>query len=1382
MSTGSDLPAPPRRRRKRWLLAAAVLAVGALAATAVWLERDLWRESAAHYLRERLARDYGAEFETAELRGRWFPPALSLGRVRLHRAGEPWVLTVDDVSVSFNLYAMLFRKEWVGKVRLRHPHLIYRVPDAAAGAASLPAAGTAETGLPLGDFFRPPLPFRSLEVQEGRVEVRDAAGRRYAGEGIELSVQVGRGKGIGKLAVARGVVELPGRRVEIGPTRAAFQLEAQRVTVQELETGGDFFSARLHGTVAKGGGVDLAGEVSLTVDRALALLAPVVPLGGKARFAGTASGQWDEPRVEGTLSLRDPVVRGVRWPSCEGKVSWRGGLLSWQELRVPVGEGELLSRGTLDLGPDPPRYEAEVSARAVDLARLPGGEEGPLGRARVAAGSLRWEGAGFAAAGRTGRGSLQARLAVEGWPDEIEAGAEAQLAGEELTLSAFTATAGPVSLRGAGAWTPAAGFAGRVAGTAGGFGRLVPAAGGALDGDAAFDGAVAAGEGGPRFTGTVRVERGRLGRLEPVSALLTVEVTPAAARVARGELRWPGGSGTASGTLELPSRRLSFTAALEQAALAEVAGLLRVEQGGAAGALGAKLALTGTLEEPVLAGEVTGRDLRYRTVGADAATLRFTYADRRLEVPGLTVTRGATRLVFHGEIDEDETVEADFESALFEVKDLLPAAGLDVAGALRGHVSGTLGAPVVAGRVNATRFRYGGWDFKGGVIDVDYRADKIALTGWLVEEANRFRAVLEPTFDWRFEVDLELKHFSAELLRPGIGSLPPALGRSLEKASFLAAGRLQARGRLGDLAELRGGLTLDTLWIQGAGKSLQNVGPVQVSWRDRELQVGSFRLVGDQYHVEVSGKAGPATGWDIEAGGAVNLALFSQYWSELQELDGLCDAQFRITGPWLTPLAEGSIVLKGGYLKARSLPEPLENLEGRLTLRGRTLVATDISGSIAGGTFTGAGSYAFDEDRLAAEVRGRLDLALFRGRIPAARDLRGPVEVRLGMNGPIAAPAFSGEVDVLDAELFVRPFPAKITRLKGHLEIAADRIEIRDLAGQVGGGTVKLGGKMNWAGGPTRVDFDLDGRDILISLAGAVKAQADLQLGLHGDFTALKLAGEVRLLKGRYLLEFDEAPPSFRPTGVATASGGPDLDKLLLDIRVRATDNVWISNKMAKIEASLALDLGGTLGKPVVKGEILGIQGEAYYLSRHFRLESGSLRFVPPSLMPQLDLQASTTVGDTQILFLMDGPLDKLAFHLSSLPAKSQEDLIAILTIGETRADIEKRGDRASAVGAAVFTSEPVVNALGDEARTAMGLEILQVEPVVGDANQVSARVTVGTHLSDRLFVSYSQNLGATEDQQVKVEYHILDYLSVWGQELRQGVYSLDLVFKYAFP
>ena len=193
---------------------------------------------------------------------------------------------------------------------------------------------------------------------------------------------------------------------------------------------------------------------------------------------------------------------------------------------------------------------------------------------------------------------------------------------------------------------------------------------------------------------------------------------------------------------------------------------------------------------------------------------------------------------------------------------------------------------------------------------------------------------------------------------------------------------------------------------------------------------GGFRLASEQYHLSVSGGGSRSKGWDLQAEGAVNLSVFKEYWREIEDVDGRGDLKLTLGGPWSEPLPEGSLTIREAFVRVRSLPEPLEHLEGRLDLRGRTLTATGLSGAMSGGAFRGGGSYQFAQDRLEATVEGRFDLSLFRTRIPAARELRGPVEVRLRMAGPLAAPAFSGDVEVLGAEMFFRPFPAKITQLQ----------------------------------------------------------------------------------------------------------------------------------------------------------------------------------------------------------------------------------------------------------------------------------------------------------------------------------------------------------------
>ena len=54
----------------------------------------------------------------------------------------------------------------------------------------------------------------------------------------------------------------------------------------------------------------------------------------------------------------------------------------------------------------------------------------------------------------------------------------------------------------------------------------------------------------------------------------------------------------------------------------------------------------------------------------------------------------------------------------------------------------------------------------------------------------------------------------------------------------------------------------------------------------------------------------------------------------------------------------------------------------------------------------------------------------------------------------------------------------------------------------------------------------------------------------------------------------EAAAAPWRPGPAAGAGGrrGPDLSRMALDVKVGAADNVWIANRMAKIETAVALD------------------------------------------------------------------------------------------------------------------------------------------------------------------------------------------------------------------
>ena len=352
---------------------------------------------------------------------------------------------------------------------------------------------------------------------------------------------------------------------------------------------------------------------------------------------------------------------------------------------------------------------------------------------------------------------------------------------------------------------------------------------------------------------------------------------------------WPGGRGSVGGTVEIPSGRLDLVAVLQQFTLQDAARLLGTDPRLVEGALEARLQLHGTTGAPEIEGEVSARALRYRTVAVDEGSLSLSYAARRLGISRLRLRRGSTELTFHGALVDGRAIEGEFECPAFDLADLTQFAGLVLTGSIRGRVRGQLDDPQITGDMRADQLRYAGFDFKGGELSVKYREGALAVEGWIAARENRLRAVVEPARDWRFESDLELQQLAPELVRSGLGAFPPALARALGRASFLATGRLQGSGHLRDPGSMRVDLRLDTLWLQAAGKSLQNLAPVRISWRDAALVVEDFRLASEQYHLSVSGGGSRSKGWNLQAEGAVNLSVFKEYWREIEDVDGRGD-------------------------------------------------------------------------------------------------------------------------------------------------------------------------------------------------------------------------------------------------------------------------------------------------------------------------------------------------------------------------------------------------------------------------------------------------------------------------------------------------------------
>jgi translocation and assembly module TamB len=447
---------------------------------------------------------------------------------------------------------------------------------------------------------------------------------------------------------------------------------------------------------------------------------------------------------------------------------------------------------------------------------------------------------------------------------------------------------------------------------------------------------------------------------------------------------------------------------------------------------------------------------------------------------------------------------------------------------------------------------------------------------------------------------------------------------------------------------------------------------------------------------------------------------------------------------------------------------------------------TDLSGAMGKGRFIAGGSYDFETHSVDALVEGVLDLALFGPRIPVAREMRGPVRVHLSLKGPAARPGILGEARLEGAEIRLHSMPEMITGLTGTVLMEEGRLELQDLTGRMGSGEVSLNGELDWRSEPAEVDFAFTGRKLTFVVEDTAKAILNTDLFLTGDFKDLSLSGKVDLLRTRYFREFKDKLPKglpFAALGKDQEAGDPGdsaFGELALDVTIAGADRLWISNSMAELENSIDIHIGGTVGEPLLSGEIKLLRGTVTYFNRRFTLFSGRIFNEPPGIDPVLEAQAEVSVNEITINLLLEGPLRKPSLQLTSVPPLSQEDLFALLTVGRTRSDLEGEESEALAIGAALVLTTPLIGQVGETARDVAGVEFFQVEPSLGEEKS-GAKVTVGRRISDRLFLSASQNVGVTQDQQVRLEYQLIDYLSILGQQLQQGIYSLDLVLQYGF-
>ena len=294
-----------------------------------------------------------------------------------------------------------------------------------------------------------------------------------------------------------------------------------------------------------------------------------------------------------------------------------------------------------------------------------------------------------------------------------------------------------------------------------------------------------------------------------------------------------------------------------------------------------------------------------------------------------------------------------------------------------------------------------------------------------------------------------------------------------------------------------------------------------------------------------------------------------------------------------------------------------------------------------------------------------------------------------------------------------------------------------DLAG--GGGPEGIGLDVGFAGVRYRVDYgastQLSGR-----LALRVPPGEEARSSLSGRITVDRAVLDRDINLDREVLSLLRAPDSTPGTEETF------LSRLDLDLQVATVDGVRIRNNVADLRASWRpLTITGTAEVPVLRGRIdIDPGGRLLIYTQTVRIDRGSLVFTgDPLLDPRTDFSTTSTLQDSTITQL-----------------RGEASPLALLDRPKELEDEPGLGETLTA-GLAGYYGARVVSKVGES----LGLQRLTVSPVLVFEEDPSARLIVGTDLSQNVSYTLSVDLRNAGRQSHLLSLH--GFRALPGMELQ---------------
>lgn len=569
---------------------------------------------------------------------------------------------------------------------------------------------------------------------------------------------------------------------------------------------------------------------------------------------------------------------------------------------------------------------------------------------------------------------------------------------------------------------------------------------------------------------------------------------------------------------------------------------------------------------------------------------------------------------------------------------------------------------------------------------------------------------------------------------------------------------------------------------------------------------------------------GKAEGKDI------NLKLLKPLLVKGMDVKGLSSYSLTWQGPIKKPHLKGQFRLKDGTVQVNPQTPPLQKMQVNTTVNDSLIEIKEIAGEFQKTPFQIRGkvvaenwrkfssqirmdvqntnvlqeSGSFTADSLILSVKMQnLDLSLFSGFIPGVKKFSGIANSSLTLSGAISDPEVNGNLNVRELAFQPALLDSPFTRGVVKINFKGKTILVDSLLLHFDQGTIFTRGDVSYERGSfAKLNMKTTLKNISFKQPNVFYVKVDsAQIDYAKKKEYYELGGTVNLGKTGVVYNVDVKTiinmletahtPVQRPSEI--------MQQTRLNIRIIQDGDFMVDNNLAKMNLNEDLTVIGNLASPNVTGRVSIKKGYVLYLDRKFDVQQGTFDFINPNkINPVINLTAQSTVKNYQemqqtsyvITFSVTGPADQAKINLSSEPALSQTDILALLTLGATTEQLA--GTSPSGEGPSTSTIlENRLESLSSYTLSGMvtrrvgnllGLQQLTIEGNIFNLNSPQTPMLIASKsISENVTITYRTSFGSLNEQSVQLNYRVSNHFSVQGQTDQQGNSSFDFTYRLKF-